>query len=204
MYSLAASWCTNFVRTEDNEHRWFIIFGPPQSSLAAANLLLSRMELKTQDKLTYNDLPPEWYYLRAQNYHKFALGTPPKKSCNRTHFEKRVSGNFWIAMRKYRIRSTTKSALGKDRYEHLYNRLPSLAAPVCLVSLIHWTNYRFAPVNIFSQWQKALCRCVSLNKYASFWELLKGPIYSSNLKSWIFDMHNNQVSQVNVIRREKC
>ena len=47
MYSLAASWCTNFVRTEDNEHRWFIIFGPPQSSLAAANLLLSRMELKT-------------------------------------------------------------------------------------------------------------------------------------------------------------
>ena len=70
----------------------------------------------------------------------------------------RVTGNFWIAMRKYRIRSTTKSALGKDRYEHLYNRLPSLAAPVCLVSLIHWTNYRFAlvniffaPVNIFSQ-----------------------------------------------------
>ena len=52
MYSLAASWCTNFVRTEDNEHRWFVIFGPPQSSLAAANLLLSRMELKTQDKLT--------------------------------------------------------------------------------------------------------------------------------------------------------
>ena len=59
MYSLAASWCTNFVRTEDNEHRWFVIFGPPQSSLAAANLLLSRMELKTQDKLTYDDLPPE-------------------------------------------------------------------------------------------------------------------------------------------------
>ena len=43
MCSLAASWCTNFVRTEDNEHRWFVIFGPPQSSLAAANLLLSRI-----------------------------------------------------------------------------------------------------------------------------------------------------------------
>ena len=119
MYSLAASWCTNFVRTEDNEHRWFIIFGPLRSSVVAANLLLSRMELKTQDKLTYNDLPQNYYRL-------FALGTPPKKSCNRTHFEKRVTGNFWIAMRKYRIRSTTKSALGKDRYEHLYNRLPSL------------------------------------------------------------------------------
>ena len=26
---------------------------------------------------------------------------------------------------------------------------PLWSAPVCLVSLIHWTNYRFAPVNIF-------------------------------------------------------
>ena len=100
MYSLAASWCTNFVRTEDNEHRWFVIFGPPQSSLAAANLLLTRIELKTH----LNDIICELKIIT--DYFHWG-GLHPRNHV--TALILRVTGNFWVAMRKYRIRSTTKS-----------------------------------------------------------------------------------------------